>query len=109
MPHAGYLIARDAVGTLFDHFLKGSLGYQRIVKLAAEGGGIPPQGREGDVSPGLRTFRIADSGLGDTDGFGELARGHAQRVSDCAQPATGRSGQRQRSPGCKRLIKLPNG
>ena len=56
MSYAGYLIARDAVGLLLDHFLKGTYRYKRVGNLAAERGRVSLQCRECDIALGLRAF-----------------------------------------------------
>ena len=74
---AGHLIACDAVGSPFDYFLQRTFGYQSVGKLTVQRCGVSPQCREGNVAFGFGALGIDDSCLGDSHGFGKLARGHA--------------------------------
>src|ERR1700733_4396521 len=104
MFHARDLIARDSLSPLLHYFLKGTFGYQRIGQFATEGRGVSLQCRECDIAFGFGPLGVHDRSLGDSHGLGELARGHAQRLSYRAKPAATRPGGWQRAPRAERLI-----
>src|ERR1700689_4764003 len=103
MFHARDLVARGSLITLLHHFLKRTIGYQRIGQIATERRGVSLQCREGDIAFGFGPLSVHDCGLGDPPGLGHLAGASAQSLSYRAKQAAARPGTWQRAPRAERL------
>ena len=104
MCHARDFVARDSLSPVLHHFLKRTLGYQRIRELATERCCLSLQCRESDIAFSFGSLGIHDCGLGYPNRLGELARGHAQCLAYSAKPAAPWPRAWQGAPGTERLI-----
>src|SRR5579859_2382325 len=72
---------------LADRGLERLVGDQRVDERAVERRGRAAQRREFDASSFLRHLEIDDARLADAHAFGELGRGHPERLADGLDPA----------------------
>jgi len=91
---AAKLVGGDAFGPLAHHRLQPRVGQEDVDQRAVEPLGRVPQALERDRAVRLGLLDPRDTWLRDADALGQLACGHAQRLTDRPDPTP--AGQRDR-------------